>query len=350
MSIEINDKRFIKDFKKCTFSNYKKTDVKTSLKNSIYNNKIEEACYWTAELVCSALYIDLWEVILFIMSKHIHLGNPKLPIYLSNRYSVFKNIIRNGFMQDELPMRNNKSVRSLFTEIVCILCISPKKPCFEFIKHKSFTFDIHDMSERLNAPNIQYASTFFKKHDPKELFIAMNELCYQFTIKKDIVNTAFWIDWIIEFDFICQKKKKKLEGERRPHVPVQDKDQRDVIWIIWDMILYYAINNKLIYKIITELLTLFCIRYTKSIKRKRKYMIYHAIYLLIEPVNNTINICNNTDLIKKLCDKTGIIYSEIKKNEIKPNTDYLFMNQSSKSNIEKTLDRIQKMNDVLKSK
>ena len=43
MKIEINDKRQQKDFKKITFSTYKKSDVKKELIKCIYNGKIEKA-------------------------------------------------------------------------------------------------------------------------------------------------------------------------------------------------------------------------------------------------------------------------------------------------------------------
>ena len=57
--IYIEDNR--KLFKSSTFSNYKKKDVCKNLVLSIYYGKQEESLFWTFELVCTNLIIDLWK-------------------------------------------------------------------------------------------------------------------------------------------------------------------------------------------------------------------------------------------------------------------------------------------------
>ena len=72
------------------------------------NLKKRPACYWAAELVCAGHYMDLWEAILYYVGKHIHLGNPKIVIYLEMRYQVFRNIMKQGHYTSELQLRNNQ--------------------------------------------------------------------------------------------------------------------------------------------------------------------------------------------------------------------------------------------------
>ena len=176
---EINDKRIQQDFKNISFSKFQKTKVKNELIQCLASSKVEPSCYWAAELICAGHFSDLWDVIITYISKHIHLGNPKLPIYISMRIENFKTLLNNGFIGNELQLRNNENCRILFAEIIIILCFSRKKHTFESVKiKKAEEFDITYMASKLIAPSIEYANNVFKKDDAKELFIAINDFTF----------------------------------------------------------------------------------------------------------------------------------------------------------------------------
>ena len=215
--IEINDIRQINDFKKKSFSQYSRSKVKNELLNCLYNSNIESACYWSIELICACHYQDLWDIILHYMSRYIHQGNPKLPLYIEMRFQSFKNIISNGYINNELALRNNQKIRKLFAEIISILCISRKKHAFESLAIKDNNdFEIINLTKRLKAPNINFSEKIHRKDDPKELFIAINEFAYHISSSsKDITSACYWVEWILQYDVICKQKNIKCICERR---------------------------------------------------------------------------------------------------------------------------------------
>ena len=346
LEFEINDVRTEKEFKSISFSGFKKSEVTKELLNSLMNNKVESACYWSAELVCAGHYIDLWNVLINFLGKYIHLANPKLAIYLDKRIQDFKSIMAGGYSGQELRLRNMEAMRELFSEVTAILCLSNRKPALEKIpKLKNEEFEIIKMTERFRAPDATYAEHIFRREDPRELFPAINELSYNIH-SKDIMRCYYWIEWILEYEKLCKSKKTKCKIDRREHIPVTEKDQMDVVWLIWDLILHYVKNNNQIYKsLIDSLLNIFCLRYTNGIVSKRKFVIFYAISVLTEIINFKIQVLTDKKVVTQVKAKINLIYKEIKKNEVSPATDYLFNNNVSSSNIDKTIAKL----DIMKN-
>jgi hypothetical protein len=221
------------------------------------------------------------------------LGNPKLPIYIALRFNNFKDILcKSGDVTDEINMRNNSKIRQLFAELICVLCYSRKKHSFESVKiNKENDFNMANLSSRLVAPSIKYASSSFKSDDPTELFIAVNEFAYHLSSdSKNVVSACYWLEWVLEYELICKTKKEKCLCELRSFPPIQDKYRNDIIWIIWDTLLTEckSKNNAIMLKIMTALMEVFSIKYSAGVKRRRKYIIYFAIALLVDPLDYTV--------------------------------------------------------------
>jgi hypothetical protein len=343
----IDDIRAEADFKGKSFSGYKRGDVKKELLKSLFAGKVENACYWCAELICCGAFIDIWDVVTVFVGKYIHLANVKLPIYLDIRYNAFKDIV---VSDNELKLRNHAGIRDLFAEIVVVLCGSHKKHNFERIKVKPAELDIMEMKGRLKAPNVGYAGSAFKKDDPKELFIPLNEFAYHVSGEsKNMLLACFWIEWLMEFETVCKKKKTTCLCQGRDFVPVVAKMQTDPIWMVWDVIFAEVVRRRMNNKVLQSLLNLFCIRYNVAAKRKRIYLLYFAVSLLTERYEVKNDVIQNKESIEVIKKQIDAIYKEIKKNEITPvpvvdNMNYMFNSEGGKmGEFEKTMGKLEMM-------
>jgi len=341
---EINDIRSSADFRGISFSKYKKTAVKDAFIENMLNGKIEAACNWAAELVCAGHYLELWENILYYMAKHIHVGNPKLVCYLEKRFVVFRNIMSSTEVRSPLDHRNNPTIRNMFAEIVSVLTLSTKKHSFESIKiNREEEFDMTQMTERLVAPSVDYVKPIFRSKDPKEVFIALNEFAYNLSAgRRNTVVACYWIEWIIEFDAICKKRKQMCECEVRDFVTVERKLGKDLIWMVWD-VLFHSMKergNPLVEKVMGSLLTLFSLHYTNACCRKRRYLLYFAVSLCTEQVNPATELVSDMRVVELAVKNINGIYKTIKKTEESPGTDYLFSGLDKKVAMAKQMDMV----------
>ncbi len=346
---DINDVRTPAMFRGISFSGFKKTEVKTQMVENMKKGKVEQACYWCAELVGAGHYSDIWEIILYFFGKHIHLANPKIAIYLSMRYTIFKNIIAQGFYINELQLRNHTQIRRLFAEVICNLTLSPKKQGFEPIKiDRKEEFEIQHLIEKACAPSLDYSSSILTKEDPNELTIALNEFAYQISRdSKNMSAACYWTEWLSEFEVICKTKKQPIRCQRRSY-PVDKKWQKDAVWLIWDAILNESErrDNALVDKIIQAIMEIFCINYTTAANKRRRFLIYFAISLLTEPVVITGEIVSNREVLENALLHVNQLYKQIKENEYSPNTEYLFSNMDKESQFEKTIQKLEIMQGI----
>ena len=348
---EINDKRKQKDFKNITFSKFKKSDAKKQLLQSLLASKVEDSCYWSAELICSGYFLYLWEIIFYFMGKHIHIGNPRLPLYINMRLDNFKDIINSGYTSNLLKLRNNEKIRKLFGEIMCVLCYSKKKNSYDIPKITDKEFNFINLTERLVAKNKNLGLAAFQNDDPNEIFVAINEFAWNIHYSnRDYFKANYWIEWILEYHKICKKNKLVKECACRTGA-VDTKFQKEMIWIVWDCIKREADRrkNSNLVKVIDGLENLFSLKYKSSTKNKRKLLIYNAVALLCESYNINSVIIANKKKVENLKSKIDIIYGQIKKNEEKPKTDYLFNNSmtNNEKNLEKTMNKLNKMDNLL---
>jgi hypothetical protein len=348
---EISDIRTEKDFRGISFSGYKLTEVKANLVKCLKENKIEDACYWSAEMVCSAHYLELWDAVIGYYAKYIHIANPKMANYLEQRIRLFVDIIKQ-YSGLELTARNNLKIRHLVCEVICMVCSAKKSNACADVKIQESDRDISAIRDRYNAPNIDYLKSVFKEDDPRELYIPVNELCYQ--ISKDggsPYSACFWIEWINDHVKTALRTGTRVLCNRRvfPDVYVLEPLQMDSVWLVWDALIKEAETRRkpLLRKVMNSLLYLFSLKYTSGTYVKRKHLLFFAVSLLTLPMNiekEPLLTPQTKELIDVVKAKVNKIYRQIKGNEQSAGTDYLFNGLDKRSNLEKSLKKMEILN------
>jgi len=304
--MRIEDTRI--QFKTLTFSNFKKSKVLKELETSIHYQKKEEAFYWTGELLCSGHVMDLWNLFFFVMCKYIHVHNPRLPLYVHKKYKEFKEIASE--LPHDLEMRNHPDIRTTLFTLTLLLCESKRETILENLH---FTFAFENIFTNLKAPNVEYVKPFFQEGDPKEVYIPLNEFAYHLFETKNRMDLFYWLDWIIQYDESCTKKKKPLSCMPRDFIPVKSTN---VIWMIFEMILSFQ-EPDMLYKINDAWMNLFSIKYTPTSNRRKKHILTLCLLLILhDSVDFSIKIVENSSILSPIQENIRLIFEQIKKNEI----------------------------------
>ena len=319
---DINDVREPDSFKTSSFSGYKKTAVKLQLVECLKHAKVEEACYWSAELVASGHFIDLWDVVFLFLGKYIHLGNPVVSIYIKKKYSLFRSVANDPIYRHQpLSLRNNTTIRHLFAELFSTLSLSEKKHAYEEIK-VSDVQDIGIVMKHLSADSQNYITELLREKDPKEWTVSLNEFAYHISPQsRNMSKACFWLEWMCSYDSVCRHRKEPLLCQKRTeYADLETKHRTDFIWLIWETLVHYAERRgALETALINTLFEFFRVRYSSSVIKKRKSLLYFAISILTETVPLKREVLNETqkEIVAVAASNVHtVIYRELKKNVV----------------------------------
>lgn len=309
MEYPIEDARDASFFKLTTFSKYKRVDVKRALLNSLVDSQLEPCCYWTTELVCSGNFADLWETILFYFGKYVHAANPKLAVYLEIRFNTFRDLAKAEAV--ELELRNKVVIRQLFAELMCVLCLSPKKLGCDAVKVKKE--ELETPQGRFKATTADFVRRYFKGGDPLELYPVMNEIAYSLSADKTM-EACYWLEWLMLYD--ATKKppprciaRNYVEGKRQA---------TDTIWMVWDVLLAYAKDKgPLTEKIALATCRLFCLHYTPAANERRRFLLYFVVALICEDIKLDAEMIADRKVIDAIFPKCSLLYRDIRKHSVK---------------------------------
>ena len=121
---------------------------------------------------------------------------------------------------------------------------------------------------------------------------------------------------------------------------------------MWDALIYYSEQitpkSQFIEMCMLSIKKLFTFRYTSGACKRRKYLLYFAVELLTEPIATNVDIMSPKckELVEIVTAKIDSIYKQIKQNEDSPNTDYLFNNLEAENNMERTIQKMDMLNNM----
>ena len=295
----LHDLRPASAFRAMTFCKYQRVAVKRELLASLVKGKVEPACHWAAELVCSGLFEDLWEMCFLFFAKHVHLANPKLVLYLELRVDAFRALAESEVV--ELNLRNVEAVRKLVAELMGVLCASPQKFACEARKVDAADFNLQVLHTKLRAPRGDFAR--LDPGDPAETRIPFNELAYALSAKRAL-DACYWLEWVLEFERACAKKKSKCVAAARPYVA----NRKDLVWIFWDVV-FAALTDAVRTRLARATLRLYTVQYSPTQKESRRFLLYFAVALCCEPME-LVDLAVDKSAVEAVVRKAHLAYKD----------------------------------------
>ena len=270
--------------KNLTILGNQKKDILKKMTNGITNRKITDTIDSVIELHCSG-YID---VILKKLFNHyyldINLAQPQCIDYLykfNNYYT--KTYDCKTKSKQPLLLVNDMRIRNFLCFFTPLLLMSNQRKLLKLAKipQNEFNMDMH--KKNLISKDLKLVNLFISKREPKEIIIPLSEIC-NYLDNEELIDreqkTIYWISWLLEYEKVFHNKNllvdvRNIEG-------VDSKYHRDLIWIIWQIILYFKDDKNKNY--IEKLFTLFITNYSRGTKKAKASIIIMAILFIINPL------------------------------------------------------------------
>lgn len=292
--MNVLDPRTVVDFQKFTFSGHLRTHVYKVLDENIKLGHGDYACYWTLELLCSGLVHSLWQTLFEASAHHINRAAPNVFLYLVRMYEKFSPYEGQYSLMSMTDMRNNMDVRNLVCEVAASVALLRKNklPPLPTIKTEH-DFQSTTINENLKAPSSTYARIVMKEDDPLDLYIPVNELVYCLRPEtRDMNRALYWISWILKFASVYKKTNKKtLDCSYRPNTFISDAHSRNVVWLLWVIIIESSRaspQSGLLAPYIDSLFKLHCLRWAPNVLKNRICFLTTAAMFICE--SNTLDV------------------------------------------------------------
>ena len=343
---KIIDTREPGEFKMKSFSGYKRRDVFDALDKSILSKKIENACNWVCECICSGYIDKTWQHLITIASNVVNINNPTLSNFLYKKNVLFYNVYNNSKCKIEL--RNNSTIRNLMFGVTVILALSDKTKRYDrYPKLKNEDFDFSKIQTKLTATSNLLNSDFIRFNEPAELKLIFNELYFHLKKLDGYGKCVYWILWVIEWGHRNVKCKNKWTIEPRK---VDVKHDTDLMWIIWECLFLDLKDTDKRHQVLS-LYEIFKHNYSPKKRKQRLPLVLHAVSIITHQINYSIPLISDKSIYiqtqcyvnkvfetKKIREVNNIVKEKLSKLATEPKKQKLVEKQLQKEMLKNKLD------------
>ena len=320
----IHDLRNSKEFKKLTISGYKIQDVSNAYQNSMINNNLEDSIRWCVELHCTGLEINIWNSLYILITKHIHINNPKLFIYFKKRQKEYETIISSYPPKFyHIYSKNNQEIRHMFAELTSLCCLTKKNNIFlnsSLPKLGKNFFDKNNLSKRMIATDLDNIIDYCTNNTTKEMKLGLNEIYSNIGSHKGTFdNCLYWYLWLEKVESIKKRdiKNDSCNNNSCNNNIAYNEEENDDLWV---MIIWKIINKH--NKIVDDNDKIFIKKifndYTNNFKlshiNKKKYLLFTAFYVLKKKINWSIQLYQQEHFLLQVIGNINKMYEKIKVN------------------------------------
>jgi len=325
----INDERGLINFKNLTLGGHKKHDTFTGLEKAITQGQIEQACYWSIQLVCSGYINQVWDRLTAYAMKNINIASPNMPMWLASKSRLWISMThdKKEFVKDGiLHTRNLQQFRNIIAEMVVMLCQTRKRKLDTGgVKITEQDFIIEKFYRKCVARDKPYLKGLVGPNDTKEIIAAANEF-YHYLLNKDITNTLYWLHWILNWEKQNIKRYKSFQVQARQIEGVSDIYQRDVIWLVWSI--FHIVRQRIleetrrqnpimgdqitkIEKQLNALWDLYILGWKPGSKARKLPLLIWSIQYMVYPLDWSIGVIMNMGVYIKVVASINKMYTKL---------------------------------------
>lgn len=274
--LEINNKETL-------LGNDKKFIIK-KLTMGIQNRNTTDALNSAIELHCSGYFDIVFKKLLNYYYNEINMAQPQFIKYISMFSKYYKSKYDcKSKTKHPLSIVNDMPIRNFVCFFTTLLTMSSHRKLLKLPKIKQEDFIMSRHKKNLISSDLNLVYKFVNKTEPKEIIIPLSEIC-NYLKNASLLDREhriiYWLSWLLEYEKLYHNKN--LLVDVRDIQGISDKYHRDFIWIIWNMITYFANQENSVY--ITHLYTLFTDDYTRGTKRSRLNLVIMAVLIIINPL------------------------------------------------------------------